>query len=82
MTNTKTSSKISISLALAGSGLVMVACPNDHVFLPIPQCTTAVIEEATPAAITKAADILIVVDNSGSMCEEQENLVANFYDHS
>jgi len=65
-------------LALAA----LTACPNDHVFLPIPQCSTVVIEETTPMEISNAADILIVVDNSGSMCEEQTNLGLNFYDPS
>jgi hypothetical protein len=69
-----------LPFALGLSALALVGCPNDHVFLPIPQCATTVIEEAKPQEISKAADILIVVDNSGSMCEEQENLVANFYD--
>ena len=44
------------------------------------QCPEAVAETRTTVAIARAApvDILFVIDNSGSMADEQQNLVNNF----
>jgi hypothetical protein len=68
-----------------GVGLFMVgslgafAC-NDHVFRKVtPGCVVTDVVK-TKLEIQKAADILVVVDNSASMCEEQQNLVDNFFD--
>ena len=70
---------------LVGAGVlsagVLAAC-NEHVFRYVPDvCETNIVvkKDIEP---TKEADILIVVDNSGSMCEEQDNLVRNFFDDS
>ncbi|MEW5854456.1 MAG: hypothetical protein AB2A00_37115 [Myxococcota bacterium] len=66
-----------------GVGLLtmLVACPDmlcqDNVFLPpVPQaCRTVQVPKKID--VQRAADILFVIDNSGSMSEEQENLRKN-----
>jgi hypothetical protein len=67
-------------LSLATIFVVAFGACNEHVFEVIEPCATRVIQEEVPVALSKAADILLVIDNSGSMCEEQENLVQNFFD--
>ncbi|MEW5853499.1 MAG: hypothetical protein AB2A00_32280 [Myxococcota bacterium] len=60
---------------------MLVACPElvcqDSVFLPpVPQaCRTVQVPKKID--VQRAADILFVIDNSGSMSEEQENLRRN-----
>ena len=71
------------ALAVVGLGISSVAgtvsCFNSHVFDIIDSCQVAQESIQVPIQPTNAADILIVVDNSGSMCEEQANLVENFF---
>jgi hypothetical protein len=55
------------------------AC-NKHVFEIVPRDCTAELQKKQQLDIEVPADILIVIDNSGSMCEEQANLVENFFD--
>jgi hypothetical protein len=59
------------------SSLVMMAC-NDHPLAPV----DAVLTSATRTTVTLPArqklDLLFVVDNSGSMAQEQANLTRNF----
>ena len=67
---------------VAGPVLTSVGCFNSHVFEIVPEC--AITEEPIKLTLdpNKASDILIVLDNSGSMCEEQDNLGANFFNDS
>ena len=62
-------------VSLAASG----AC-NEHVFRQVELECDRTLETDVAVNVEKAADILIVVDNSGSMCEEQANLAQNFFD--
>src|SRR5262245_28774988 len=57
--------------------LLFIGC-QDYLFEQV--CPTSVRESSivVPAARPTPADILFVVDNSGSMADEQENLAANF----
>lgn len=75
-----------LSTAMTGAMLVggtlataLTTSCNEHVFVIFePQCTRQIDEELN-VPLDKPADILVVVDSSGSMCEEQENLVQNFF---
>ncbi|MFZ9886069.1 MAG: hypothetical protein ACO3JL_01100 [Myxococcota bacterium] len=69
-----------VAVALAGAALLPLSSCNKHVFEVVPRDCTAELKNDTPIALDVPADILIVVDNSGSMCEEQKNLVDNFFD--
>jgi len=51
---------------------------NRRVFKEVQNSCDKTIVTNVPVPTNKAADILIVVDNSGSMSEEQANLVENF----
>jgi len=51
------------------------AC-NEHVFQVVVPLKTRVVRNPKKIDIKRAADILFVIDNSGSMKEEQENLAA------
>lgn len=68
---------------LAAGGLSAVlalpAC-NKHVFEIVPRDCDKTLVKEEELEIDVPADILIVIDNSGSMCEEQANLVENFFD--
>ncbi len=68
-----------IALTAAGASVGLGSC-NKHVFEVVPRDCTTEIRSETPIDVDVPADILIVVDNSGSMCEEQANLVENFFD--
>ena len=59
--------------------IVSVAC-NRHVFRVVPADCVKEQQVERALAADVPADILVVVDNSGSMCEEQDNLVENFFD--
>jgi hypothetical protein len=63
------------SLAL----LTLLGC-NQHVFTVIDPVCHAERVELTPVQLGKPVDILLVVDNSASMCEEQASLAENFLD--
>ncbi len=53
------------------------AC-NRRVFMHVENVCQKTIDSIVNVPTEKAADILIVVDNSGSMAEEQQNLAENF----
>lgn len=68
-----------LALPAAFASVALSSC-NKHVFQVHPEECVAEENRAEPIDIEVPADILIVIDNSGSMCEEQANLVANFFD--
>ncbi|MBI1949438.1 MAG: hypothetical protein HYS27_27375 [Deltaproteobacteria bacterium] len=65
------------TLALVLACSLLAAC-NRRVFEHVDNVCFRTIKEVVHVPTEKAADILIVVDNSGSMAEEQQNLVDNF----
>ncbi len=70
---------VAIGLPALGAGLFLSTSCNEHVFEVIDPCVNATDVTNLELDPLSKADILIVVDNSGSMCEEQDNLIANFY---
>jgi len=66
--------------ALAAVGLTSMAGCNDHVFTFVEDVCSPTLAPTVQQPEDLPADILLVIDNSGSMCEEQENLVENFFD--
>ncbi|MCC7112251.1 MAG: hypothetical protein IT382_23355, partial [Deltaproteobacteria bacterium] len=59
--------------------LALLACAEPPPVVPdAHDYCVKTIESEVQVPTERAADILIVVDNSGSMAEEQQNLVANF----
>ncbi len=54
-----------------------VAC-NDHPVEPLDKVVTAVNRQVNRLPAKTKIDFLFLVDNSGSMCEEQSNLTRNF----
>ncbi|MCP4498664.1 MAG: hypothetical protein GY822_01700 [Deltaproteobacteria bacterium] len=58
---------------------VFLGACNDHVFREVNNICSPTATPKEEQAEDIPADILLVVDNSGSMCEEQENLVRNFF---
>ncbi len=62
-----------LSACLVGS----MAC-NDHIFEAVETCQTESLSEAKPRPEEQALDILLVVDNSGSMSQEQAKLASQF----
>ena len=70
----------SAALGLAVASAAVLGACNEHVFRQVELRCNRTLVNKTALAAEKAADILIVVDNSGSMCEEQENLAKNFFD--
>lgn len=75
----KTTRAVLLALTAAGMSVGLSSC-NKHVFEVVPRDCTTEIRSETPIDVDVPADILIVVDSSGSMCEEQANLVNNFFD--
>jgi hypothetical protein len=68
----------SLSTVLAGAGLMASAgCPNREVSEVNPS-QDKVEPKEIPLTINRDIDVLFVIDNSGSMAEEQNALVANF----
>ena len=61
----------------AGTALLLGAC-LDHPLKPVEYDKSEEIEDTVAIAINKDVDILFVIDNSGSMGEEQALLSANF----
>lgn len=55
---------------------VVLSC-NEHIFQAVNPITTRTVVNPKKIDIDRAADILFVIDNSGSMKEEQENLARN-----
>ncbi|MFH1812202.1 MAG: hypothetical protein ABIJ09_25925, partial [Pseudomonadota bacterium] len=65
-------SKILLLLAM----ILVMGC-NEHIFQRVIPITTRTVVNPKKIDIDRAADILFVIDNSGSMAEEQENLARN-----
>src|SRR3954469_8715935 len=66
-------------LAVCFAGVAMGACgPSVPLGPPKPNVCVKTIAGGAIVPKQQAADILIVVDNSGSMTDKQANLVANF----
>lgn len=60
--------------------LCALAACNTHVFVVVEKaCSNEIIVESD-VGTSAPLDLLVVVDNSGSMLEEQQNLRDNFYD--
>lgn len=57
--------------------LVALAC-NDHGLIPLDRAIEVVVHDKHVQLDTNKIDILWVIDNSNSMCEEQDALTANF----
>lgn len=55
----------------------LAAC-NDHPVEPLDRVVTAVNRQENRLPAKTKIDFLFLIDNSGSMCEEQQNLTANF----
>ncbi|MFV8753728.1 vWA domain-containing protein [Nannocystaceae bacterium ST9] len=55
----------------------LAAC-NSHPIKPVEVTGNSVPLEALPLDVNRKVDVLLVLDNSGSMGEEQANLAANF----
>ena len=64
-------------LALTASALLTVLGCNEHTFRRVIATRTRTGIKNVKVDIDRAADILFVIDNSGSMAEEQENLAKN-----
>src|SRR5256885_5623595 len=66
-------------LAVCFAGVAMSACgPSVPLGVPKPNVCVKTITGDVAVPKQQAADILIVVDNSGSMTDKQANLDANF----
>jgi hypothetical protein len=65
------------TLSLAATALMLGAC-LDHPLKPVEYDKSEEAENTVAIAINKDVDILFVIDNSGSMAEEQELVAANF----
>jgi hypothetical protein len=59
------------------TAFTLLAC-NEHPVEPLDKVVTAVNRQENRLPAKKKIDFLFVIDNSGSMCEEQENLTENF----
>jgi hypothetical protein len=57
---------------------VLALSCNRRVFEEVQNACNVTIQTTLDIPVNKAADILIVIDNSGSMQDKQDNLVANF----
>lgn len=62
----------------AGLLLALVGCQQDYLFQQVCPTKLAEVQLEQPAARPTPADILFIVDNSGSMADEQENLAQSF----
>lgn len=65
------------TLALGATALGSAAC-NDHPLEPLDKVVSAANNTAVSLPAKTKLDFLFLIDNSGSMCEEQANLAANF----
>jgi hypothetical protein len=78
MSRAFSSSRIAPSLSLfAGTALLLAGC-LDHPLKPVEYDKSEEAENTVAIAINKDVDVLFVIDNSGSMAEEQALLSANF----
>lgn len=78
-TSKKTLLSVTCATTLVAGGLLLPGC-NKRVFEVVPRDCTQEQQIVVPAKLDVPADILVVIDNSGSMCEEQQNLAQNFFD--
>lgn len=65
------------TMALGATALATAAC-NDHPLEPLDKVVSAANNTAVSLPAKTKLDFLFMIDNSGSMCEEQANLVSNF----
>lgn len=63
--------------ALLALGFATTAC-NNHPLEPLDKVVTAANNTQVSIPAKTKLDFLFMIDNSGSMCEEQANLVSNF----
>ena len=63
--------------AALGFSLGMSAC-NDHPLEPLDKVISAASNDEIDLPAKTKLDFLFLIDNSGSMCEEQKNLSNNF----
>jgi hypothetical protein len=77
MNTSKLVSPLSRALPVAALLAGLAAC-NSHPIKPVEVSGAAVPLEALPLDVNRKVDVLLVLDNSGSMGEEQANLAANF----
>ena len=68
---------VAVLATVAVTALTAGSC-NRRVFEAVKSSCDRTLATEIDIPTDKAADILIVVDNSGSMAEEQDELVANF----
>jgi hypothetical protein len=66
------------AMSALAAGLMLSTSCNRRVFQEVKNSCDTTLANDIEVPTEKAADILIVVDNSGSMLEEQQNLVNNF----
>jgi hypothetical protein len=79
MSRLKLGSPITLcSLALSAMALTTVSGCLEHPLKPVELEKGSEIEDQLQLTVNKDVDILFVIDNSGSMGEEQANLGANF----
>ena len=71
------SSVLSTASLLACATLLTTAC-NGHPIKPVEFDGSSIKNTGLPLDVNKKVDVLLVIDNSGSMGEEQANLAANF----
>ncbi|MFO7561740.1 MAG: VWA domain-containing protein [Enhygromyxa sp.] len=71
------SSLVLSTLALATLAAAVTGC-NQHPIKPVEFDGSLVETIPVPLDVNKKVDVLLVIDNSGSMGEEQANLAANF----
>lgn len=77
MTTSKLVSSLSRALPFAVLAVGLGAC-NSHPIKPVEVTSASVPVKALPLDVNRKVDVLLVLDNSGSMGEEQANLAANF----
>ena len=68
---------MSIRWSIALAALSLLGCA-DHPLQTVPPSTVQQSSQYFPQTLEKDIDILFVIDNSGSMKEEQDNLAKNF----
>ena len=78
--NWRLAATVALSVTTVVGALSLAPGCNDHVFVVVDGECERTLEQGLVIAENIHADILLVVDNSGSMCEEQDNLARNFFD--
>jgi hypothetical protein len=69
--------RFSALMMICCAALALSAC-NDHELIPFNVAVQSSIYQKTNQIKTRPVDIVFLVDNSNSMCEEQTSLVKNF----